>query len=176
MELSLLMNFIGTIITIIVSIVSLAHWLGRKFATIDARFKGIDERFESLEKAIRNLAKAFIESHEIIVDFLALKGLLEKSEAEYLSRRIEGIFIVHESANPLTEEEWEFIRKYVSKAAKNVDDVTIEEVDRAYKLGVKLFTEDFEWKGYLLAMAAAYTRGYHISKEVRKRKSKTSNT
>jgi hypothetical protein len=176
MELSLLMNFIGTIITIIVSIVSLAYWLGRKFATIDARFKGIDERFESLEKAIRNLAKAFIESHEIIVDFLALKGLLEKSEAEYLSRRIEGIFIVHESANPLTEEEWEFIRKYVSKAAKNVDDVTIEEADRAYKLGVKLFTEDFEWKGYLLAMAAVYTRGYHISKEVRKRKSKTSNT
>jgi hypothetical protein len=166
-----------------VSIVSLAYWLGRKFATIDARFKGIDikfkgidERFESLEKAIRNLAKAFIESHEIIVDFLALKGLLEKSEAEYLSRRIEGIFIVHESANPLTEEEWEFIRKYVSKAAKNVDDVTIEEADRAYKLGVKLFTEDFEWKGYLLAMAAVYTRGYHISKEVRKRKSKTSNT
>ena len=168
MELSVVIGFVGIIVTVITSVAALAYWLGRKFAGIDAKFRGVDRRFEGLERAVRGLALASSEGHKAIIDFLALKGLIEKKEAEYLSKRVESAFRLH-APNPLTEEELRFLKEFISKAARNVDEVTIEEAERAYELGLKMFTEDFDVKGLLAAMAATYVRGYLVSKEVKER-------
>ena len=60
----ILITIVGTFTTIMVSLISLAYWLGKKFAQIDgrfaqidARFAQIDERFESLEKRISGAIK-----------------------------------------------------------------------------------------------------------------------
>jgi len=166
MELSIMIGFAGVVVTVVTSVATLAYWLGRKFAGIDARFGGIDRRFEGVERAVRGLALASSEGHRMVIDFLALKGLIERREAEYLSRRVESAFRLH-APNPLTEEELKFLKEFVSKAARNVDEVTIEEAERAYELGLKMFTEDFDVKGFLAAMAATYVRGYLVSKEVK---------
>jgi len=159
-------GFVGIIITIITSVASLAYWLGRKFANIDAKFRSIDRRIEGIERALRGLAFASSEGHKAIIDFLALKGLIERREAEYLSKRVESEFRLH-APNPLTEEELKFLKEFISRAARNVDEVTIEEAERAYELGLRMFTEDFDVKGFLAAIAATYVRGYLVSKEVK---------
>jgi len=171
----LILSTLGIIVTIITSIAILAYWLGKKFSEIDERFKVIDkrfklvdERFKVIERSMRSLSSASSEAHRIIVDFLAIKGLIEKEEAKYLGDRVEAIFQVS-TLNPLTKEEFKFLKEFFSK---DVDEVTIEEAERAYELGKRLFVEDFNDKGFLIAMAAAYIRGYLVSKKVRERKKK----
>ncbi|HDI74820.1 MAG TPA: hypothetical protein ENF55_02575 [Thermoprotei archaeon] len=122
------------------------------------------------------MSLASTEAHRVIVDFLALKGLIEKNEAEYLSERVRGIFEVFKSGflsegafklNPLSRKEIEFLKEFLSK---NIDEITIEEAERAYEIGRRLFVKDLDERGFLLAMAATYIRGYLVSREVRKRK------
>lgn len=158
MELGIAAGFAGAIVTVVISIATLAYWMGGKFAEIDARFGGI-------ERGMRALASASSESHRAV---MALKGLIEKGEAEYLGKRVESAFKLYVT-NPLTKEELKFLKEFVSKVARNADEVTIEEAEKAYELGSKLFIEDFEVKGFLAAMVATYARGYLVSKEVKKR-------
>lgn len=47
MEVSVLAGLVGTIIAVITSIISLAHWLGRKFARIDMRLKQLEREFDA---------------------------------------------------------------------------------------------------------------------------------
>ncbi len=61
-----LLSLIGSIISIVISISSLAYWLGRKFAEIDLRFKQIDdgfrqvdERFKQIDERFRQIDKKF---------------------------------------------------------------------------------------------------------------------
>ncbi|RLF23863.1 MAG: hypothetical protein DRN15_04645 [Thermoprotei archaeon] len=161
----------------------------RRFEQIDERFKRIDERFTALEKRIESLerrvggleervgglerrfgnftqaiTRASIEAHSVIADFLSIKDIVTSKEAEFLKKRIKGIFEVYTAAipNPLTKEELEFILKVFSKP---LDEITIEEMDRAYEIGKRLFSEDFDERGFILAVGAAYIRAYLRSKK-----------
>lgn len=187
----LILGFLGTIATIVISLASLAYWLGRRFAEIDLRFKQIEGRFKSMEDGLKEefkhvenrfkdiegliahnmrvLANAMTESQMVVVEFLSLKGVIDRGEAEYPARRVEGLLRLA-TLNPLTKEEWEFLRNFFSRAARDVDSVTIEEAEKAYELGRKLFVEDFDERGYKIAIAAGYIKGYLISREVRKEK------
>ena len=148
-----------------------------RFSEVYRRFDGVDGRLRGVESSVRALAAASSESHRVVVDFLALKGLVERAEAEYLSRRIEGVFKLYTTANPLKREEVEFLKNFISKAARNVDEVTIEEAEKAYELGLRMFVEDADVRGFQVAMAATYVRGYLVSREVRKqRKAKDTST
>jgi len=114
------------------------------------------------------------QKHTIVADFTSLKGLIAAEEAEFLRKRITGIFSVYTSyskANPLTKEELEFILKTFSKP---LDEITIEEMDRAYEIGWRLFVEDPEHdpRGFILAIAAAYIRAYLRQKQKREQKEK----
>jgi len=60
-EAELLSAILGTLLTILASLISLAYWLGRKFAQVDARFKAIDERFKAVEGGVNALRKEFDE-------------------------------------------------------------------------------------------------------------------
>ena len=55
----LIIGLIGVILTIITSTVSLAYWLGRKFAQMDERFKYIDERFEQIDERFKRIDERF---------------------------------------------------------------------------------------------------------------------
>jgi len=91
---------LGLAVTIVVQIAGLAYWLGRKFANIeerfreidrrfsevDERFKRIDQRFERLEQDLREeirralsaVASTATAMNSLVVDFLALKGLVTR--------------------------------------------------------------------------------------------------
>ncbi len=140
----------------------------KEFGEIYGNFKSINLRLNGLEEMIRGSASASTEAHRVITDFLALKGLIDKAEAEYLSARVRGVFQAY-ALNPLSEEERRFILDLFSK---DVDEATIEEAEKAYQIGLKLFREKLDSRGFLLAMAASYLRGYLISREVRKSKKK----
>ncbi len=45
-EFEFIISTLTYIVSLIISISSLAYWLGRKFAEIDHRFIGIDEKFK----------------------------------------------------------------------------------------------------------------------------------
>lgn len=135
---------------------------------MEARFKSVDLRLDRLEEMIKGLASASSEAHRIITDFLALKGVIKRPEAEYLSARVKGVFQAYTS-NPLSKEEHRFILNLFSR---DVDEATVEEAEKAYQIGLRLFREELDSRGFLLAMAASYLRRYLISKEVRKAKEK----
>jgi hypothetical protein len=59
-----LIGAIATIASVVASISSLAYWLGRKFASIDARFKVIDERFKLMDERFRLIDERFKSTDE----------------------------------------------------------------------------------------------------------------
>ncbi len=155
--------------------------LEERVSKLEERVRKLEDRVGTLERKIEDLSRnmdrkvkaisaASVEAHRLIVDFLSIKGILERDEMEYLSRRVEGIFHTYASAvNPLTKEELKFLKEFF---AKDPDLVTEEEAERAYEIGKRLFVEDADPNGYLIAIAAAYRRGYLVSKRVRERKKK----
>jgi len=190
----IILSILGPIITIIVTTISLAYWLGKKFTQINMRFAMIDKRFEGVTEEFKNtyerlkeiskrfdklekrfftlseaLTKASIETHSIFADFLSIKGLINDKESSFLKRRVKGIFEVYTSTlgkNPLTKEELEFILRAFSKS---LNEITIEEMDRAYEIGKRLFSKDFDERGFILAVAAAYIRAYLRQKQYKEK-------
>ena len=55
----MIIGFIGVIKTIILSSISLANWLGRKFSTIDFRFNLIDEKFRQINERFKIIDERF---------------------------------------------------------------------------------------------------------------------
>ncbi len=54
-----LITLLGTVVTVLVSIASLAYWLGRKFTDIEARFKLMDERFGLVDGRFKQIDGRF---------------------------------------------------------------------------------------------------------------------
>ncbi len=183
---------IGLLASILATLLGSVWWLAQKLAHIEARLARLEEtkadkadveaiRRELADKASRDdvagirhglssVVSAASEAHRAIVDFLALKGVVEEGEARYLAERVKALFTVA-LPNPLTEEELRFVRDFLDRAAEDPNKVTEEECERAYQIGVRLFSEDFDARGYQLAMAAAYVRAYLVSKKVREKRS-----
>ena len=61
-----LIGALTTIASVVASISSLAYWLGRKFASIEARFKIIDERFKLMDERFRLIDERFKSTDEKI--------------------------------------------------------------------------------------------------------------
>jgi len=136
--------------------------IDERLARIDERFAKIDERFNEVVNKIDRLAtvmfRAMTETHEIVIDFLGLKGLIDLREANYLKDRVRGTIEVYSATlNPLTKEEIEFLRRLFSK---EISKMTIEELNKAYELGIKILCQDYDYRGYTIAIGAAYIRAY----------------
>jgi chromosome segregation ATPase len=155
-----LITVIGTLVPVLLSLITLAYWLGGKFASIDERFARIDERFKSIDKRFEEVnkrfeevdkrfeeVKAYIDSRinrlaetnrayqEFFIEYLSVKGLLRLSEASMLKGEIER-FTRLSTMNPLTKEEWEKIRRYLEK-----DELTLEEALELRRLARKVTDE-----------------------------------
>ncbi len=50
---------LGTVVTVVASIVTLAYWLGRKFVMIEERFRVIDERFRMIDERFNMMEERF---------------------------------------------------------------------------------------------------------------------
>jgi len=70
MEVELLIGFAGTIAAIAASTATLAYWLGRKFAHMEARVNLIAKSVKEITEAVRNQIEFFAE-------FLGFKKVLE---------------------------------------------------------------------------------------------------
>jgi exonuclease VII small subunit len=148
-----LITVIGTLVPVLLSLITLAYWLGGKFASIDERFARIDERFKSIDKRFEEVNKRFEEIktyvdsrinrlaeanrayQEFFIEYLSVKGLLRLSEASMLKGEIER-FTRLSTMNPLTKEEWEKIRRYLEK-----DELTLEEALELRRLARKVTDE-----------------------------------
>jgi len=59
MSVEIVAGFAGVIAAVVVSSVSLAYWLGKKFSKINYRFRLIDERFNQIDKRFEEVEKGF---------------------------------------------------------------------------------------------------------------------
>ncbi len=151
--------------------------IDRRFERIEERFREIDRRFDEFkkyvdtkfedlrnyidvrtEKMLKTIARATTHTHEVVIEYLGLKGLLEEKEVTYLRHRIREVLEAYTTTtNPLTKEELEFLKKLFSK---DINEMTIEELDKAYEIGIRLFSKDMDDRGYLIAIAAITIKTY----------------
>jgi len=89
-EAELLSAILGSLLTILASLASLAYWLGRKFAQIDARFKAVEGSVNALrrefDEKISSLERRYDEKLGLLEErFNEKLSSLEKSFDEKLS-------------------------------------------------------------------------------------------
>ena len=135
---------------------------------VDGRFDRVDGEIERLRgyvgRVVDALSRASVEAYSVLIEYMGVKGLVEEKEAAFLKRRVAGVYTVYKvvAHNPLSKEELEFIRRTFNKP---LNEITIEEMDKAYELGKRIFAEDLDERGFLLAIAAATIRAYLRSKQ-----------
>ena len=135
---------------------------------VDGRFDRVDGEIERLRgyvgRVVDALSRASVEAYSVLIEYMGVKGLVEEKEAAFLKRRVAGVYTVYKvvAHNPLSKEELEFILRTFNKP---LNEITIEEMDKAYELGKRIFAEDLDERGFLLAIAAATIRAYLRSKQ-----------
>ena len=184
---------LGLAVTIVVQIAGLAYWLGRKFAAIEERFREIDRRFEEVDKRFEEIGKRFEKLEQdlreevrralstvastatamnsLVVDFLALKGLVTRDERDFLKRQLESMASTI-APNPITKEEVEFIRKVFSKPE---EEITIEELDKALEILKRWFYETGKEEAYKMYLYAYMFRASLYYERLRKGRNSESN-
>ena len=137
----------------------------------DSRFDKIEKEFEyRLKRGIGAVINLTAEVNEMMLEFLSTKHLVTREELDFLRRRAFGITeVITSLLNPLTKKEWLFIRKVFSK---DIDEMTIEELQQTYKLGKKLLLEDWDHRGYIIAIASKCIMLYLMRKQEIKAKEK----
>ena len=143
-------------------------------AEIDSVKAELGGRLDALQEEVRELrgqfARAFdglrtavSSSHALILDFLALKGLLDEREARFVKAEIDRMISMVQ-LNPITREELEFLKRVV---AKDVNEITLEEAERVAEIGKRWWFEEGSEIAYKVYLAGLVIRGYLISKAVR---------
>jgi len=149
--------------------------IDEKFKEIEQRFEVIDKRFEKLEQDLReeiNRALSAVAStatamNSLVVDFLALKGLVTRDERDFLKRQLESMASAI-ALNPITKEELEFIRKVFSKPE---EEITIEELDKALEILKRWFYETGKEEAYKMYLYAYMFRASLYYERLRKERS-----
>ncbi len=128
--------------------------IDRRFEAIDKRFEVIDRRFgeleHSLREEIRRMASSVLTAsmgmNSLIVDFLALKGLITDREKDFLKGELGSIAKIM-MPNPLSKEEVEFIKGVLLKPE---EEITIEELDKVIEIAKRWFIESGKEIAYKL--------------------------
>ncbi len=118
MELSIILSTLGTVTTVVASITSLAYWLGRKFAEIDAKFRLIDERFKQIEEKFGQIDERFKQIDE------RFKQIDERFDQ--IDRRFEQI----EERLKQIDERFSKLENYVDKRFEELKNYVDEEFNK----------------------------------------------
>ena len=183
MDASVLAGFAGTITTIVVSLVSLAYWLGRRFAEVDRRFAELERRVEAVERRLdaverrldalerrieaverrldavegrlERIVSATRGQFEFFAEFLGYRGVLEARDVEFVKSELARL-----GPNPMSESELRRIRELVEKG-----ELTLEEANELLSLARRFVDEHGDkpiaWK---LLIYAAVMRGAALRK------------
>jgi hypothetical protein len=191
-EAELLSAILGTLLTILASLISLAYWLGRKFAQVDARFKAIDERFKAVEGGVNALRREFGEKLsslerkfdeklssverkagsvaeaarnqlEFFTEFLGYRGVISQRDVAFVKGEL---YRLSAMLNPLTKEEAIRLKELLDK-----EKLTLEEADNLREIARKLVREygDRVGEAWKLLIYASIMRGIALS-ELEERK------
>jgi hypothetical protein len=194
-----LIGAIATIASVVASISSLAYWLGRKFASIDARFKVIDERFKLMDERFRLIDERFKSTDE---KFKSIDGRFDELKRyidvrvgrlaaaftnyqEFLVEFLTGEGVIKPAYRELLVRE---ARRTVELAAADPlskeewgrlkeyldrserDELTLEEADKFLELARKVVKEHGERpEAWRLHIYAVMTRALTIKKQYEKR-------
>ena len=139
---------------------SLKAELGGRLDALQGEVRELRGQFA---RAFEGLRTAVSSSHALILDFLALKGLLEEREARFVKAEIDRVISMVQ-LNPITREELEFLKRVV---AKDVNEITLEEAERMVEIGKRWWFEDGSEVAYKVYLGGLVIRGYIISKAVR---------
>jgi hypothetical protein len=130
---------------------------------LDALQGEVRELRGQFARAFEGLKTAVSSSHALILDFLALKGLLDEKGAGFVKAEIDRVISMVQ-LNPITREELEFLKRVV---AKDVNEITLEEAERMVEIGKRWWFEDGSEAAYKVYLGGLVIRGYIISKAVR---------
>jgi hypothetical protein len=181
-EFELLLTMLGNLITILISIVSLAYWLGKKFTQIDERFKIIDEkfkvidekfkavderfnnferaingRFDVMERRISSIMEATRNQLEFFTEFLGFRKVIEQRDVTFVKGELYRLSSTH---NPLTKEESIRLKELLDK-----EKLSLQEADELREIARKLVREygDKIGETWKLLIYASIMRGIALS-------------
>jgi hypothetical protein len=84
-------SLITTVASVVASISSLAYWLGKKFASIDAKFKLVDERFRSIDERFKLVDERFRSIDERFGELREYVDLRFKELKDYIDKRFDEL-------------------------------------------------------------------------------------
>ena len=174
-ELELFLTMLGSLLTLLISIVSLAYWLGKKFAQMDERFRAIDERFKAVdesfdafkkiinerfdvvERKIGNITEATRNQLEFFTEFLGFRKVIEQRDITFVKGELYRLSSIH---NPLTKEESSRLKELLDK-----EKLSLQEADELREIARKLVREygDKIGETWKLLMYASVIRGIALS-------------
>ena len=134
----IVIGLLGTIATVIISIATLAYWLGRKFVQIEARFVQVEDRFRGIDERFKQIDNRFaqIESRldHIEARLSKVESRLDDIEAR-LNRLERGLFNLADAYVGSQEFFVEFlVHESVLRPAAR--DLLVNEVKRIMKLAL----------------------------------------
>jgi hypothetical protein len=116
---------------------------------------GFEELRDEMKGGFNRLVNIIINTNEVMIGYLGLRGVLNQGDVGFLRTVIEGLASTA-TTNPLTEAERKRLLELVDK-----DDLTIEEAEELYRLARKLYREYIEE-----TPDAAYALLYAVIKRV----------
>jgi hypothetical protein len=119
MDLTTIYTITASTATILTTLAWITYWLGGKFREIDMRFAMIDEKFKQIDERLARFADsisgALISINSLMIEYLGIRNVLTKDEAEFLKREITR-WAGTIRANPISKEEVEYIKAVASRA------------------------------------------------------------
>jgi len=171
----LLISIFSVVVTIIISIATLAYWLGRRFTALEGEIKDVETRLggeiKRLRGVIRRLGAAFVGYQEFFIEFLVGKGILAKEKGDMVKGEVRRVLEIA-FTNPISKEEWRRIKELLDK-----DELTLEEALELRELARKvawIYGHRVEaWKLHLYAsMAVGFARKKLEEEEKKKQREK----
>ena len=132
--------------------------IGEVRGELERSISGIREDFS---RAIDGIKSAVVSANFLILDFMALKKLIERDEADFIKSEVERVTLMVR-LNPLKKEERDFI---LSVVKKDLDDITVEEAERIAEIGKRWWYEDGCEEAYKIFLGGLVIRGYLISRK-----------
>jgi hypothetical protein len=169
-ELDILITILGTLIPTLISIISLAYWLGKRFETIDKRFELINEKFKDVENKIEvshlALKNALLAINSMLIEFMGLKGLITLTESKFLMSEVSRIIsIIASKLNPISKDDLEFLKEVISK--EDPEKISMEDAEKIIEIGKRWWIENGSEEAYKVFLTGLFIKAYHLSKKVK---------
>jgi hypothetical protein len=179
MDLTMIYTIAASTATILTTLAWITYWLGGKFRKIDMRFTMIDERFKQIDERFKqiderlarfadSISGALISINSLMIEYLGIKNVLTRDEAEFLKREITR-WAGTIRANPISKEEIEYIK---AVASKSLDEITLEEIDKVVEIAKRWWYEGGGEVAYRIFLYAYIVRTYIYFEKIRKEGSK----